>query len=175
MEGYDVCQFIGGAFTSPNDKQDYIVDLRLSGVPAFATTISVDLQIPDAAPTPAPTGIDPTSSSDNVGLVLGVVLAIVGVFGVAGGVFLYRRRRRRRLHIQQPSSQFVKEPTRTDSNGSDAILLPMPNEFLLHPDDDISTLGDPLPQGMTHKQSREGSTIAAINPANMMHHKVLPP
>ena len=49
------------------------------------------------------------------------------------------------------------------------------NEFLLNPDDDISTLGDPLPQGMTHKQSREGSTIAAINPANMMHHKVLPP
>ena len=52
----------------------------------------------------------------------------------------------------------MKEPTRTDSNGSD-VRLPMPNEFMLNPDDDISTLGDPLPQGMIHEQSREGSTI----------------
>ena len=152
-EGNDVGGFIGGAFNSQNDKQSYVVDLRLTGLPAFLTTISVDLQIPDAVPTPAPTVV--VSTSSNVGLVLGVVFAVVSVLGVAG-VFLYRRRRRHR-RIQQPP-QLLKEPTRTDSNGSD-VIMPMPNEFMLNPDDDISTLGDPLPQGMIHEQSREGSTI----------------
>lgn len=159
--GYDVGQFIGGAFNSDNDQQSYVVDLRLTGQPAFFKTISVGLQIPDAAPTPAPTMVD--SKSNDVGIIVGVVIAVISLLGMVG-YFLYRRRRRRRLYIQQqppPSSasQLLKEPTRTDSNGSDA-RSPMPNEFMLNPDDDISTLGDPLPQGMIHEHSREGgSTI----------------
>ena len=77
IEEHDVGLYISGAFNSPNDKQSYVVEMRLTRQPAFSRTVSVDVRVPNAVPTLAPTPTSPPSSSNNIGLTVGLVVAIV--------------------------------------------------------------------------------------------------
>lgn len=155
IEEHDVGRYISGAFNSPNDKQSYVVEMRLTRQPAFGRTVSVHVQVPNAVPTLAPTPTSPPSSSSNIGLIVGLVVAIVSGL-ILGGFFVYRRRHRRRRRVQPPEGKSLQ---RTDSGTRTSDGMQLPNGIELNPDDDISTLGDPLPHGMIREQAGEGSTI----------------
>ena len=73
IEEHDVGLYISGAFNSPNDKQSYVVEMRLTRQPAFSRAVSVDVRVP----TPFPTPTLPPSSSNNIGLTVGLAVAIV--------------------------------------------------------------------------------------------------
>jgi len=105
----------------------------------------------------------PSQSTTNVGLISGLVVGLsCGLGFLVGAYFWIRRRRFRQLHATDADSP--KNPTKTESSrgsgeGMPAGLLPYPNELDVDDDDDISTLGDPLPPGMTRQQETDGSTV----------------
>lgn len=151
-ESHDVGRYIGGAFNSVDDKQSYIVDLRLTQQPAFDNTISVDVQVPDAAPTPAPrTPVE--SSTMNVGIIIGVVAVALSGMGLAG-FLLYTRRKNRRRRIQ---SEAEKDPPPTDVPSTSNNGRTYAGEIHMHDNDDVSNLTDPYGMGSRAGLGAEGS------------------
>lgn len=151
-ENHDVGRYIGGAFNSVDDKQSYIVDLRLTQQEAFDNTISVDVVVPDVVPTQAPTSA-PVKASTSIGLIIGMV--VVAVSGLAlGGFFLYTRRRKRRIQSDADN----KDPPSTNIASTNEGRT-YAGEIHMQDDDEVSNLTDPYGMGSRVGPGGEGSTV----------------
>jgi hypothetical protein len=154
QEDRNVNRFIGGAFNSLADQQDYIQSLRGSGEPCFARTITVSVKVPQENPEPFFPPPDDGSGGAGAGLITGLAAVIIVGTGLAA-YFVCKRRKR----VRSKGEQVVKEPNETNIMESDGDS-PLEHEFIgMEDNDDISTLGDPLPAGMMQEAALiEGSS-----------------
>jgi len=169
----DVHRSIANAFSDLADQQEYVLDLRESGIAAFKKTLTVGVTVnnddvdrtTDGVNNQIPAPNNNTSSNDvNVGLLAGLVGVAVGVLGLASlGLLQYSRRRRRQVVVnddeERADAQQQQGIPTIQKKGS---LRIMNNTFggELMKDDDISTIGDPLPPGMAAGGIQDDPTTA---------------
>ena len=148
MEQLDPRRYVGGAFDSERDRENFVNDLIASGDENFADFTSMTSILDDTTVVVSELERE-TNSSNTDALGIGVIIASVGA-GVAGasliGMVIYMMRQRRNPHESQSGSGNVAG---LDFFSVDSEQLRGMVDTTARPDNDgdVSTLGDPIPQG----------------------------
>eukprot|EP00546_Thalassionema_frauenfeldii_P007090 CAMPEP_0178925734 /NCGR_PEP_ID=MMETSP0786-20121207/18089_1 /TAXON_ID=186022 /ORGANISM="Thalassionema frauenfeldii, Strain CCMP 1798" /LENGTH=1084 /DNA_ID=CAMNT_0020600673 /DNA_START=367 /DNA_END=3618 /DNA_ORIENTATION=- len=158
---HELNQYLHQAFNSLADQQKYVLDLRESGIGAFKSTLTVGIKIPnfrsggDANPIVSPPTTTPTRNEVNVGLMAGLAGLGVGILGLSMFGLLQYRRRRSRQRVVGNEPEHDEQDHSFSSHKPPKLKRPasiVNHEFGGVPQDDVSTIGDPLPPGMMNPE-----------------------
>ena len=131
-------RYVAGPFDTATEQEDFILYLKSSECSEFSSLTGVRFQLPP--PTNRASGED--RSSAEAGLIAGLVAALAAA-AILVGVFLFVRHRR------DPSPLALEEEEAEDEiplrEGVEVV-----SEVGVRTTQDVSTLGDPLPQGASH-------------------------
>lgn len=142
-------QYLEGPFDSPEEKQALIDFLRTTSCPEFAYASAVELVLPVAPDTGSPGG----NSGANTGLIVGIVAAVLAAaMLVALYVFVKMKGRK----------AFRYDENLRLSDVEDAGTNEYASEIGVRTANDVSTLSDPIPLGLTAAPG-ETSTIGSLS------------
>lgn len=144
-------RYIGGAFDEPVEQDDYVVNLRLTGLNEFNDILFVNIsegqlvmrtQAPQQRSEQQEIVTQGGSSTTEIGISIGLVLVGVSTIGLLAYFLLARRRFKDGSSTNTSSNQ---------RNSGDDIATNQKryrlNEIHIDGDADISTLGEPFPMG----------------------------
>lgn len=136
----DINRYIAAPFDSREEQDDFLLYLESTGCPDFASLDGVRFVLP--APPNASEMEDNRSNSAQAGLIAGLVAAL-SAGAILVGVFLFVRLRRETAHrelVEEREGEFVGGPAASARN---EVI----SEVGVRTNQDVSTLGDPFPQG----------------------------
>jgi len=129
---YDVDQLVWAAFDSPDDRYKYVSDLtERSDVFTLVQDVKLDLEGFEPPPTQAPTPEKKIDIAVIVGASVGSVAFIILI------ILLFLRRRSGKSVEVTEVAESQTTPTATKN-------IKVSTEILVEPQDDVSTLGDPM-------------------------------
>ena len=144
IEDHNVLRYVGAALDTIEDQDMFIAELKASEERAFRNLTSVRLSLPATAkmiienPIHAEEG---TPESRNTGMAIGITSATIAVIALSGvGVFAFMKRTSSSTEISSDQAKTLRQ-----LNGSSAAGFDVTEK----PDVEVSTLGDPIPQGIT--------------------------
>jgi len=153
----DTERYVGAAFDSAEDRQAFIEDLQSSGDPNFDDLTYVKLELEDSSMVtyPSESQVPPKEENNNDDNKIGIIIASVaaaaaGLSVMALLAYLWTRSQNGDRGSSSGGRQSSGQNERFGSNifsvnteGIQRMLDPT-----LRQQDDISTLGDPIPQGV---------------------------
>lgn len=135
---HSINRYVASPFDSTKEQEDFIRFLRGTDCPEFASVTGVRFDLP---PPPSPVQVNERSTSAQAGLIAGLVAALSAA-AILVGVFVFVRHRR------DPGPLALDEHVEEDRvpirEGADIV-----SEVGVRTNQDVSTLGDPIPQGAT--------------------------
>ena len=131
---YDINQLVWSAFDSPDKEAEYILDLQQQ-LPVFVnvteTKVDVEGFIPPLTQAPQPVPGKNIDIAVIVGASVGVVAFIILI------ILVFLRRRSGKSIEERGVTQTLATPSTTKN-------IKVSTEILVEPQDDVSTLGDPM-------------------------------
>ena len=139
IEDHNVRRYVGASLDTAGDQDIFILQLKSSGETAFQNLTSVRLILPPLGDENA-IRTDGDSESLSTGVTVGITtVSIAGIALIGMGLFMWMRRTP--AQSQSSSEQVVKNLREFEADG---VMV----DVLGKPDMDVSTLGDPIPQGV---------------------------
>lgn len=156
IEDHNVRRYVGAALDTEGDKNVFILQLRSSGETAFQNLTSVQLILPPSSINEDALQTESDSESLGAGWTIGIIiLSVAAVTLTIMAFMLFLRMSPKKGHSQTATSSSSPQAAKNlrEFEG-DGVTLNISDKE----DFDVSTLGDPLPQGM--KAVREEASMA---------------
>jgi hypothetical protein len=134
---HDIAALVGSAWATEMEKQNYVRELQDASA-AFDPVQDVDVRVQGydpPAPTQAPTPDD--GDKANIAVIVGASVGGAALLVLAGLLFFSRRRSKGSLKPLE-TEESKGSPTTAKQN------VKLSTEILVEPQDDVSTLGDPM-------------------------------
>jgi hypothetical protein len=139
---HNLRRYIGGPFDSSNEQNALVEAMRASSCPEYANLKGVRVVLPSESSISGGTrGQDSTGSTMNSGVIGGAVVAIAGA-AMLVAIFIFVRIKRKRDVFEEVIFDGTQSPEESGLHDNE-----MASEIGLQTDVDVSTLGDPIPQG----------------------------
>ncbi|CAB9517065.1 Intercellular signal essential for a variety of patterning events during development (By similarity) [Seminavis robusta] len=142
IEDHNVRRYVGAALDGAGDQSVFIQQLKSSGEAAFQDLTTVRLVLP-----PDKTGVSSSLTEDDretLGTGMAVGIAAVSIASIAlliVGVYMWAKRRPDYSHSSSSDQRL--------NNLNDDDVSDLAFDIVDKPDVDVSTLGDPIPQGIS--------------------------
>jgi len=144
-------RYVAGPFDSGTEQEDLIRYLQGTGCPEFESLTGVRFVLPS----PRAAGIDDGSTSTDAGLIAGLVAAL-SAGAILIGVFVFVRGRRGTSSLELAEQNVDGTPNTRES-------AEYVSEVGVHTNQDVSTLGDPIPRGASSGAAAEGQGDASTD------------
>lgn len=155
VSGHSARRYIERPFDSESEKRLFVEFLRSTGCPEFANAKSIEIIVPQMNEQQAPEGNNGGGAS--VGLIAGLSIAIAAIAMLAATFIFLRVRGRKSLAESSDDEDLIMLSDGGSSRNGDNLYA---SEFGMRSGTEVSTLGDPIPQGLTPTKS-DGSTIGS--------------
>lgn len=140
FEQHDIRRYVGAALDTADDQANFINQLRTSGETAFQNLTSIQLILP-RLPNDSPLESDLEDSSGTSTTIAIAITAVAAIAFITTGIVIWVRRSQAISHTSD-SGQATKSLREVDGGGVMVDLVERPDGG------DVSTLGDPIGQGM---------------------------
>jgi hypothetical protein len=145
---HSLSRYIGGSFDSANERNALVEIMRASICPEYANILDLQVILPDKVKTSgASTTETETGSADstaNTGVIAGAVVAVAAV-AILAAIFIFVRINRRQELFGENVIDATQSPGKSRAHENEIA-----SEIGGEADLDVSTLGDPIPQGAFH-------------------------
>jgi hypothetical protein len=156
---HNLRRYIGGPFDSSNEQNALVETMRASNCPEYANLSDVRVVLPDESNIISGgtrSGGGGAESTLNSGVIGGSVVAIAGA-AMLFAVFIFVRIKRKRDVLDEVFFDGTQSPDQFEAHDNE-----MASEIGLQTDVDVSTLGDPIPQG-TFQNTGDMSTAGSYS------------